>query len=419
MRKLFAAFFAASLLIVVAAPVVQAAPTQVNVRIEGKEKTLFEGPIMTEGHDIRASSDTESRHCDGTNLGAHREAVPTPTAASVDAMEAIGQTFDGEWYEGFDDYFITSWGPDPQDPGTGAYWGVLVNGIFTSVGGCQFGLRAGDESLWQYDAFSGKKFLWLAAATDPTPAPRAPQPSAYVEVGQPLALLVESYEGSGGEPHRAEGVTVAPVKTEAGTGFQTVETSDPTAVTTDVNGAAEVTFSTPGWHRLKAQEEVGYFRSNRLDVCVEPIGGGGCGPLPADAALRVPDRYKPPVQQPVTPPASEPITPSMSEPKSPPSNVVSFGSTLVDAQKGLARLNVGVPGAGALALSGANVIGQSLATGGAGVVLLTIKPTAKVRKELREKGKVRVAVQIGFTPTGGTGGSTQRSVILRLSPARK
>ncbi len=116
---------------------------------------------------------------------------------------------------------------------------------------------------------------------------------------------------------------------------------------------------------------------------------------------------------------SEPVTPSASEPKSPPSNVVSFGSTLVDAQKGLARLNVGVPGAGALALSGANVIGQSLTTSGAGIVLLTIKPTAKARKELREKGKVRVAVQIGFTPTGGTAGSTQRSVILRLAPAQK
>ena len=30
----------------------QAALTQVNVRIEGRSKALFEGPLLTEGHDV-------------------------------------------------------------------------------------------------------------------------------------------------------------------------------------------------------------------------------------------------------------------------------------------------------------------------------------------------------------------------------
>lgn len=381
-----------------------AAPKELTVRVEGKEKTLFEGPILTEGRGIRASSDTQSRHCDGTNLGAFREPVPTPTAASADAMEMIGQTFDGIWADSFDDYFITRWGPDEQDIDAEVFWGVLVNGVFTPVGGCQFGGRAGDEALWAYNAFNGRPFLWLAAASDPTAAPDSPLPTAYVEVGEPLALVVGSYDGEGGEPQPAEGVTIGPVQTDLGTGFQTVETGDASAVSTAADGSAEVTFSTPGWHRLKAQEEIGFIRSNRLDVCVEPVGGGGCGPLPGDAALRVPDRYKPPVP----PPAGET-----------PSNLVSLGSAVVDRRNGVARLNVSVPGAGVLTMSGSQVLRESRSMSRAGLVLLTIKPTAKVRKALRKKGKVRVGIGVSFTPAGGTTGSKQRSVTLRMNPARR
>ena len=38
-------------------------------------------------------------------------------------MSLIGETFDGQWYPGYDDYFITRWGPDEQDPLKAAYVG--------------------------------------------------------------------------------------------------------------------------------------------------------------------------------------------------------------------------------------------------------------------------------------------------------
>src|SRR5262245_3169605 len=146
MRKAIAAFFAASLLVIAAVPTVRAAPTNVSVRIEGESETLFEKTIPVAPHAIRAASDTSERRCDGINVNDPWNVVPgvTPTLASVDAMSSIGESFDGQWYEGFEDYFVTRWGPDGQDPGAGAYWGILVNEVFTNVGGCQYQLDNGD-----------------------------------------------------------------------------------------------------------------------------------------------------------------------------------------------------------------------------------------------------------------------------------
>jgi hypothetical protein len=62
-------------------------------------------------------------------------------------------------------------------------------------------------------------------------------------------------------------------------------------VTTGALGTAQVTFSTPGWHRLKAvlPEDGGVpqaITSNRLDVCVPAAGAGDCGPPPPDDEVR-------------------------------------------------------------------------------------------------------------------------------------
>ena len=136
------------------------------MRIEGQSETLFEGPILTEGHDVKASSDTKERPCDGINSldPQNKTPGPTPTSASVDAMSLIGETFDGQWYPGYGDYFITRWGPEKEEEGMS--WGVLVNNVFTDVGGCQYQLSTGDEVLWAYNAFDHKPFLALFPAGD-------------------------------------------------------------------------------------------------------------------------------------------------------------------------------------------------------------------------------------------------------------
>jgi hypothetical protein len=278
----------------------QAAPTLVNVRIEGKSKTLFEGPIWTEGHDVEASSDTQERACDGINPLDPQNKTPgaTPTAASADAMSLIRETFDGQWYPGYDDYFITRWGPDEQDLVEAAYWGILVNDVFTNVGGCQYELHKNDEVLWVYDAFKERANLALFPVGD---AASRPPLTATAQLDQPFAVQVEAYgddkeDNPPVEPDRAgatpyEGAEVAPVLTSA-KGFEQVQITSPEAVTTDSDGKASITFTTPGWHRIKAgtaldeagEEEA--IRSNRIDVCVPALGETGCGLPPAEDDVR-------------------------------------------------------------------------------------------------------------------------------------
>jgi hypothetical protein len=302
-----------------------AAPTEVNVRIEGLHETLFEGPILTEGHDVRASSDTVPRSCDGIDANDPWNTTPgaTSTAASADAMSLIGETFDGKWYAGFEDYFITRWGPDEEEEGMS--WGIIVNNVFTNVGGCQYELKEGDEVLWAYNAFSFRPFLALFPAGD-TSGTRPLMATA--QLGEPFEVEVVEYgdqaedvpppspERTGSMPF--EGADVSPVATNA-KGFEKVETENPATVVTDAQGRAKMVFATPGWHRIKATliggEGEQAIRSNRLDVCVPASGETGCGPQPAEDQVRTPDyQVRGDEGLEVKPPAPE------SKPESPSSN---------------------------------------------------------------------------------------------------
>lgn len=126
MRNAIAVVAAALFVVALATPFAAAATIEVNVRIEGESETLFEGPILAKPHGVRATSDPiapKIRCCDSTNLlnpeGASVPA-PTPTAVSADAMSLIGETFDGQYYDELEDYFVTRWGPEAQNLGTAA-----------------------------------------------------------------------------------------------------------------------------------------------------------------------------------------------------------------------------------------------------------------------------------------------------------
>ncbi len=263
MRTILATLAVATTILTVPAPPVQAAPTTVDVRVEGRTETLFEGPVLTDGHNVRASSDLKAppsgRRCNGLNNGQNPSPGPTPTAAAVDAMSILGEDFDGRWYaEPFEDYFIERWGPDAEDEGAGEYWGLIVNNVFTGVGGCQYQLDGGDEVLWAYDAFGGRPRLALYPA-DYSAGPVAL--TASVQLGEPFAVEVDAWDGydegspppspqrDGGEPF--EGAKVAPVVAGAG-GFETVDADDPITALSDEAGLAEISFGETGWQRIKA-----------------------------------------------------------------------------------------------------------------------------------------------------------------------
>ena len=163
------------------------------------------------------------------------------------------RTFDGQWYEGFGDYFITRWGPDEQSNALGAYWGILVNNVLTSVGGCQYQLNEDDEVLRLWNAFTSRPLLALfPEAAHYTEGPRPSR--VTVALGEPLPLEVVAY-GAGGEgvgpeaPSRAgttpyEGAEVAPVTVTA-KGFQRIDTTGPETVVTDAEGKASITGQRP------------------------------------------------------------------------------------------------------------------------------------------------------------------------------
>ncbi len=302
MRKSLAAICAALMLVLVIVPVAHA-DTKVNVRIEGKEETLFEKTIPVSVKKIEASSDSQERNCDGINELDPENTEPeiTPTLASAEAMESIGESFDGEWYEGFGDYFITRFGPDVQDNSLGAWWGILVNNVFTSVGGCQKQLHQGDEVLWIWNAFAGRP--QLALYPEAAHYVEGPRPTRVVaQPGEPIPLEVASW-GAGGEgstpevPSRSgsspyEGASIAPVTVNE-KGFQRLDVGSPRTVVSDAEGKATVTYDEPGVYRLKATvgavpgiEETAV-RSNGLEICV-PAKFGDCGEVAPGSAGTTP-----------------------------------------------------------------------------------------------------------------------------------
>jgi len=223
----------ATLAVPAAAP---AAPTSVNLRIEGSSSTVFEGPVTTDGHVVRPASG-DNRLCDGTNGGANPEPGPTPTTALDDGSRAGGFPWDGEYYDSFEDYLITQIGPDRSN--SSQFFGQYVNSQPSQVGGCQEIVKGGDEVLWAFDAFSKDHVLRLEGpATARTNAP----------------VTVRVTDGGNGAP--LSGATVGGSQTGG-------------------DGTAQLTFSRPGIYDLKA-ERADSVRSNLLKVCVDDPGVESC-----------------------------------------------------------------------------------------------------------------------------------------------
>lgn len=317
-----------------AASVAQASPTQVNVRIEGKTKTLFEGPILTEGHDVHSSEpdggnaaeDVQEHPCDGINPNDPEKVTPgpTPTAAAVDAMSLIGETeqLDGQWYPGLEDYFVKRWGSEEENAEKeGKSWGLNVNNVFTNVGGCQYELSAGDEFLWIFNAFESRPILGLFATSEDYISGERPL-TATAQLGKPFEVEVAAYDAHAEDqppasPERTsantkpyQGADVSPVSTSE-KGFETVATASLETVITNNEGKASIVFTTPGWHRIKAgtalneKGEEKAIRSNRLDVCVPAADEISCGNPPAEDSVRALPQYLEPHHE-ETPSTGEP-----------------------------------------------------------------------------------------------------------------
>jgi hypothetical protein len=97
--------------------------------------------------------------------------------------------------------------------------------------------------------------------------------------------------------------------------------------------------------------------------------------------------------------------------KTPPSNTVVPGS--VKPKGTTAMLTVTVPGAGSVVVSGKGLVGAKANAKGAGPVQLKLALTSAEKKTLAQKGKVTIKVKIVFTPTGGSPGTTTKTVTFK------
>jgi len=204
-------------------------PTLVNIRIEGATHTIFEGTVLTKGHNVRTKSGGD-HECNGLNNNANPTPGPTCTSALDDASENHRRfPFDGTFDPSFDDFFITSIGGSTQT--ATEFWGLLLDSQFTPVGGCQQEVKHGQDILWAFNAFNAEFFL---KATGPERAHRN-RPVVYTVI-----------DGMTGNP--VEGATIG-------------------GATTDANGHATVVFHSDGLHSLKA-EHANSIRSNAVETVV-------------------------------------------------------------------------------------------------------------------------------------------------------
>jgi hypothetical protein len=255
----------ACILTALAPAAAQAAPITVNLRVEGSTTTLFEGPIVTDAHQItapgvRPSGPAAPRECnnkDNGGNGGFGTVSGGPTTAVFDAMAQTGQAFESEWDGNLNDLLVTRLGDD----GAPGFWSFAVNYSESPVGGCQYVMATGSEVLWAYNGF-GQPYLKLSGPSAVTVGDRVTFKVINAQTGAPLS-----------------GATVA-------------------GVPTDNDGNALVTFTSPGVQRLKA-ERPSSVRSNRLDVNVvakgqplTPAAAPGTPTAPA-ALVAAPDRTRP------------------------------------------------------------------------------------------------------------------------------
>ena len=211
-----------------------AAPIKVNVRVEGKHRTLFEDNVLARVHKVDSNDGSGSHKCDGTNGGANDKPAPTLIGAFDTAVSQAGIAWMGNYSSDFEDFTIDKVGPDSSDTKKNQYWGQALDYKDTLLGGCQIQLEEGDKVLVAYNSYGHPKLIL-----------RGPK---HVTAG-----------------HR---FTVTVLDGETGKAFAGARVR---SKTTDDKGHATLKFGAAGTRALKARAE-GAIRSNRLQVKVREDG---------------------------------------------------------------------------------------------------------------------------------------------------
>jgi hypothetical protein len=98
-----------------------------------------------------------------------------------------------------------------------------------------------------------------------------------------------------------------------------------------------------------------------------------------------------------------------------PSNVFTFGKVVLNKRRGTATIEIFLPDAGKLVLSGAGVKSVSKSVHGKTKVTLTLRLSAKAGKQLKRSHRRKTKITVKFTPTGGVTGTAHKTVTLVLN----
>ena len=260
MKTLFRGLVAAACATTLLAQPALAAPTTVDLRIEGPTRTLFEGPVTTDVRTFRFSDESTQHRCDGTaddTAAPNPSPQPTRGGAIATASEQHGFSMIGSWFNGLGASFEEINGENVAfDGGTNRYLVEYENWQVAGAGACGDPIASGDTVLFAYGDGS-EPLLRLSGP-------------AVVRPGEPFAVKV--VDGRNGAA--IDGAAVG-------------------GATTNGAGDASVTLNARGPQALKASK-AGTIRSNALQVCVSDgsdgqcgsAAGGGAGPSTGTAAIR-------------------------------------------------------------------------------------------------------------------------------------
>ncbi|MDX6692254.1 MAG: hypothetical protein QOG15_3711 [Solirubrobacteraceae bacterium] len=252
-RRLLVILTGGLLLLLCIPALAAAAPVTVDLRIEGKTSTLYEGTVTTDIRTIDVGDGTGAHTCDGTNNGANPTPGPTRGAAfAAAAAGPAGFSFQGTWYPGFQDVtFETIAGQSVAFEMPDQFLVEYKNAVSASVGSCQDQIASGDDVLYAYGNGS-EQLLKLAGPATVTPGATATLHVTDAATGTPVA-----------------GATVNGTQSTA-------------------DGSVAFALPAPGPVKFKASK-AGAIRSNSVTVCASSGADGACGsvtPTPCETTGR-------------------------------------------------------------------------------------------------------------------------------------
>ena len=148
---------AAGLAVLVLVPTAFAAPVTVDLRVEGANGTLFEGPVTTDVRTFHFTGESAAHQCDGTAANAGTSPSPAPTRGA--ALVASGLAIAGDWSDQFGNPTINEVAGEnvAYDAGTQRFLAEYKNGVSANVGSCGDPVGPGDDVLFAYAAFRGSR----------------------------------------------------------------------------------------------------------------------------------------------------------------------------------------------------------------------------------------------------------------------